>query len=202
MERILFIDKQTDYVISDKKVVVRDNQRVVTSFIGKSPIELTVEGKDAKVWEIIRCGARYHHDGICDIITTENSARFYCDFYNLEVRNNKFVKLYKRVKDDFTDYFSGKYIYLPGTTVIAKDWLMNERIVCRNALHLCATKEQSNQWNEGGKLLKCEVELKDMCIFPYNISQVRCKKVDVLHSKYCHYACFCDQPCNCDGDNT
>jgi hypothetical protein len=180
------------------EIIVEDGERVFTSFIGKSPANLVVN-KNAKVWEVIRCGARYHHNGICEDINAQNSAIFFCDFYDLPVRQNTWCKLYKRVKDDFSDYFSGTYKYYPGETVTALDWVSNERIVCGNALHLSATREQSLQWNEGGKLLKCEVNLRDMCVFPYNITQVRCREVQVLHSSHCHWLHFENEECDCDG---
>lgn len=71
--------------------------------------------------------------------------------------------------------------YSIGSIVIAHDWIQNSRIVCGNALHLAPTKELSEQWNEGGRLLKCSVFVSDMCVFPYNISQIRCRSVAVLH---------------------
>ena len=202
MKEILFIDQSVISPTTNSEIEIEADSRAFVSFIGKSPAKLIIKGNNIKVWEVIRCGARYHHDGICEAVTKENATHFYCDFYDITIKANGYIDLYKRVKDDFTDYFSGTYKYLPGTKVTALDWIANDRIVCGNGLHLCATKEQSEQWNEGGRLLKCEVRFEDICIFPYNISQVRCREVCVYHARHCHYIHYCDEDCDCEGDNT
>ena len=199
MKNILFIQSQ-ELITYNNKIIVNDGERVFTSFIGQQPAKLII-GINARVWEVIRCGARYHHDGISEDITKDNASLFFCDFHGLQVRNG-YCYLYKRVRDDFTDFFSGIYKYLPGTTVTADDWIPNERIVCGNALHLSATKELSEQWNEGGHVLKCLVALENMCVFPYNISQIRCRTVRVLHAGSCHYLRSYNEDCNCGGDET
>lgn len=199
----LSVDDSNICVKQNEKIIVPDNTRAFTSFIGKSPPELVIS-ETAKVWEVVRCGAVYHHNGIKEVVTKLNSAKLFCDFYDLEIKkdgNYECCNLYKYVNDDLTDYFSGKLKYVPGTDVYAYDWLDNERIVCGNALHLVAQKKQAEQWNEGGRLLKCTVRLNDMCVFPYNISQVRCKMVYVQHNPQCHYLHFCDQECDCHGNN-
>lgn len=152
---------------------------VVTSFIGRVSGQIIVHGKVPKIWEIRRCGARYHHGGRYEDITGENSALFFCDFYRLPVKNGA-CNLLKRVDENFRDYYSGEYDYSPGRTVVAADWVPIDRIACGNALHLCATIAQSKQWNEGGNLLRCRVALRDLCVFPYNICQIRCRKVRVI----------------------
>ena len=173
LKEILFIESR-GLITYSKEIIIGDGERVFTSFIGKQPAN-TIVSPTAKVWEVIRCGARYHHDGKCENITKENAVAFFCDFYDLEIKSGDIVELWKRVRDDFTDFFSGTYEYLPGEKVTATDWIPNDRIVCGNGLHLAPTKELSELWNEGGRLLKCEVARKDMCIFPYNITQVRCR---------------------------
>ncbi len=164
---------------------VRGTSRIFTSFIGSTPATVIVHGTEAKVWEVKRCGAVYHHHGRCEDINPQNSALFFCDFYSVPTEDGvselrRRVQLLKRVNEQFHDYYSGKYDYSPGKTVTAADWVPIDRIVCGNALHLCATIPQSKQWNEGGRLVRCSVALKDLCVFPYNISQVRCRQVDVI----------------------
>jgi hypothetical protein len=182
IHEVLFIESKGITVTTEDTLIVNEG-RLFLTFIGKNPL-IPVVNKRAKVWAVVRCGARYYHDGTYEEINKENSSRLFCDFYNLLIQNGC-CELYKRVKDNYTDFFSGTYTYFPETVVTAADWIANERIVCGNALHLSATKEQSEQWNEGGRLLKCRVKLEDMCVLPYNILQVRCREVFVLKEIPC-----------------
>lgn len=176
MKSILFIQRH-ESITFEPDIIVGPGECIFTSFIGKHPAKLQVD-ETAKVWEVVRCGARYHRGGQVKDINKDNAVFLFCDFFNLKIEMEK-IELWKRVKDDFTDFFSGEYKYFPGTVVTAHDWIPNERIVCGNAIHLAPTKELSEQWNEEGRLLKCIVALEDICIFPYNISQVRCRQVQV-----------------------
>ncbi len=160
-------------------IYVAGTSHVFTSFIGYAPAELIVHDNEAKVWEVKRCSAKYHHHGECEAITPGNAARFFCDFYELPVKDGS-CELLKRTDTRYRDYYSGEYDYSPGRTVTATDWAPIERIVCGNALHLCARMSQSKQWHKEGRLLRCRVALEDMCIFPYNICQVRCRQVYVV----------------------
>lgn len=177
------VDSRIEVIVINCSATIRieGTSRVFTSFIGETQPIVQVQGTSPLVWETVRCGSKVHHDGICDAVCPTNSSHLFCRFYELPVKNG-FCELFKRVDEEYHDYFSRRLTYSPGTTVVAEDWSPNERIVCGNALHLCATREQSDQWNEGGKLLMCRVALKDMCVFPYNVQQVRCRKVYVIGS--------------------
>lgn len=174
---IIYIDDPT-LITHQTHIMVHKGQNAVVSFIGNKPGNIHFH-PDSKVWNVCRCYAEYIRNGVIERVTRENSARLFCDFYGLNV-NNGICHLYKRVRSDYRDYFSGEYDYSPGNVVTAIDWIDNERIVCGNALHLCATIRQSSQWNEGGKLLLCSVRTSDMCVFPYRINQVRCREVVVI----------------------
>ena len=56
---------------------VRGTSRIFTSFIGSTPAEVIVHGTEARVWEVRRCSAVYHHQGGYDELDTKCSALFY-----------------------------------------------------------------------------------------------------------------------------
>jgi hypothetical protein len=177
MRSILYIDKKEE-VTNDEIIEIKEGT-VYTSFIGKKPASLIVS-PEAKVWEVIRCSAYYHHGGIKEEVSKENILRCFLDFFEIPVVNGCCF-LYKRVKNDFSDYYTGTYKYYPGSTVTASDWIENDRIICGYGLHLAPTLELSKMWNEGNgsRLLLCKVAASDISIFPYRIVQARCRQVSV-----------------------
>jgi len=178
MKSILYADKNEE--ITSNNVIKISEGRVFTSFIGKNPATLIVSPK-AKVWEVVRCSAFYHHDGIREEVFRENAVECFLDFFGILVVDG-FCSLYKRVKSDFSDYYTGKYSYHPGAIVTAVDWVDNDRITCGYGLHLAPTLELSKIWNEGvgSRLLLCKVAIKDISVFVYRIVQLRCRQVEVL----------------------
>jgi hypothetical protein len=177
MRSIFAIDDTTELTGMGEFETV-DGATFIT-FLGRTPPPVLV-AYGAMLWRVLRCGAELHIGLNVQTITEENSARLFCLFHGLDVTDNGTTILYKRVRDDFTDYFSGSLRYEVGRSVTAPDWVANPRIVAGNALHLAPSLELSRQWNEGGRLLKCRVALSDMCVCPYNPTQVRCRRVDVL----------------------
>jgi len=178
MKSILYMD-ENEVVTKDRVIEIQEGQ-VFTSFIGKEPATLKVS-PEAKVWEVVRCAAYYHHDGIREQVVRENAVNCFLNFFGIPVVDG-FCTLYKRVKSNFIDYYTGDYLYLPGMVVTAADWIDNDRITCGYGLHLHPTLELSRIWNEGNgsRLLLCKVAIEDMSIFPYKIVQVRCRQIEVL----------------------
>ena len=179
-KNIMYVDTP-GLITYEKEIEVTDGEPTFVSFIADQPPRIYGSHR-SKVWQVMRCYARYSHSGSWEHITPENSAYFFCHFYDIPIKDGKCL-LYKRVRRDYTDYFSGKYSYAIGSIVTALDWDCNPLIVCGRALHLAPTIDLSAQWNEDGRLLLCEVDLKDMSVFPYNISQVRCRSVLVLQEE-------------------
>ena len=85
--------------------------------------------------------------------------------------------LYKSVRDDLTDFYSGKIKY--EGVVECPDWDPNSERECGGGLHLSPTPDLARDYNIG-KLLRCEVMPEDISVYPYNITKVRCRKVKVI----------------------
>jgi len=117
MKSILYMD-ENEVVTKDRVIEIQEGQ-VFTSFIGKEPATLKVS-PEAKVWEVVRCAAYYHHDGIREQVVRENAVNCFLNFFGIPVVDG-FCTLYKRVKSNFIDYYTGDYLYLPGMVVTAAD---------------------------------------------------------------------------------
>lgn len=194
MENFLKIDESI-HLINDINQIPETVSKAFVSFIGKVPVTGKFP-KAAHVWQTARCSAFYHHNGKSIEVTLENSVELFCKFHGIEVKNGG-CELFKSTRMDFKDFYTGNYDYRPGKTVQAVDWIDCPKILCGNALHLAPTLEIAKQWNEDGRIFKCKVKLKDMNVNPYNVSQVRCKSVDVPHESGCHYLHFWEQDCDC-----
>ena len=101
--------------------------------------------------------------------------------YNVEQPKKNFLVLYKSVKDNYTDFYTGKIKYEIGTTVECPDWDVNNSIECGGGLHLSPSIYFCKFFNKG-KYLKCEVNIKDILVHPnpHYPYKIRCKKVKVL----------------------
>lgn len=64
-------------------------------------------------------------------------------------------------------------------TVECPDWNPDPKIQCGNGLHLSPTPQNALAYHNG-KVLKCEVAVKDLVVFPSDITKVRCKRVTVV----------------------
>ena len=103
--------------------------------------------------------------------------KLFCDIYRDSV-DGKFIILYKSVNPKtLCDFYTGTIKY--EGTVICPDWKTDTNIQCGNGLHLSPTPEMALSYNQG-KVLKCKVAIKDIAVYPLNITKVRCKKVEVL----------------------
>jgi len=99
------------------------------------------------------------------------------DFFNLcETQNSKIV-LYKIVKDDLTDFYTGKIKY--ENEVVCPDFNPDKNIERGKALHLSRTILEAKSYQATGIVLKCLVDKKDIVVYPKNITKVRCRRVFV-----------------------
>ena len=93
---------------------------------------------------------------------------------------SKKIILYKYVKHDYTDFYSGKIKYEVGKTVEAPDWNADNDIECGGGLHLSSSIEYCKQFNDSkdGHALQCEVLITDIVVHPNPQSpfKIRCKK--------------------------
>jgi hypothetical protein len=90
------------------------------------------------------------------------------------------IILYKSVNPNtLCDFYTGKIKY--EGIVKCPDFDSNPEIKCGKGLHLSPTPELALQYNKG-KILKCQVAIKDIVVFADDITKVRCKKVKVLES--------------------
>jgi hypothetical protein len=103
------------------------------------------------------------------------------DYFNKsDIKDNKVI-LYKIVKDDYTDFYSGKIEYKVGDKIVCPDWVDNNNIECGNGLHLSKKLIDAKKYNKPGKILKCEVDINDMNVYSNGYqNKFRCKKVKVI----------------------
>jgi len=99
------------------------------------------------------------------------------NIFDLRPREGKII-LFKSVQPDtFLDFYTGKIKY--EGVVECPDWDDNPELECGGGLHLSPTPELALSFNRGF-VLRCEVALEDIVIYPYNIDEVRCRKVQVI----------------------
>jgi len=89
------------------------------------------------------------------------------------------VTLYKSVnKETGCDFQTGKIKY--EGTVVCPDWNPDPNKECGGGLHLSPTPGAALYYHSQGKLLKCEVKLKDIVVYAPCVTKVRCREVKVL----------------------
>jgi len=103
--------------------------------------------------------------------------KLFLRMYKKNIQKGGEILLYKSVKDDNTDFYSGKIKYIG--KVICPDWDDNPNRECGGGLHLSPTPELAKSFNNG-KIKKCIVEQKNFVVYPKNIDKVRCKEVEVI----------------------
>ncbi len=119
------------------------------------------------------------------IINTKTVKSFnlkkFINIYNVEKSGKTKIILYKSVTDSYKDFHNGTINYKVGTTVTCPDWNNEFTGECGYGLHLCGKPEQTQTFNKG-KILKCEVAIKDIVVHnnPKYPTKVRCRKVKVL----------------------
>jgi len=101
----------------------------------------------------------------------------FCDIYKNNMIDDKTIILYKSVKSDNTDFYTGKIKY--EGIVKCPDWNPDASLECGNGLHLSPTPEHALSYNKG-KIIGCKVKISDFVVYPYNITKVRCKQVEVF----------------------
>ena len=108
-----------------------------------------------------------------------HNLKSFCKIYEEQTTKDSII-LYKSVNPEtLCDFHTGKIKYEIGKVVECFDFNPDKEIECGQGLHLSPTPEMALSYNKG-KVLKCEVKKKDIAVYPYNITKVRCKKVKVL----------------------
>jgi hypothetical protein len=121
-----------------------------------------------------------HHDKTAHIINAKQAQHDIDSFTVIHQENldGKYIILYKSVNPrTLCDFYTGKIKY--EGVVTCPDWNPDRNIQCGNGLHLSPTPEMALSYNQG-KVLKCRVELKDIVVYPTDITKIRCKKVTVI----------------------
>jgi len=103
--------------------------------------------------------------------------------YDVKTENNKLV-LYKFVRKNYTDFFTGTIEYKIGTIVKCPDWNSNADIECGGGLHVSPSIEFCKRFNNSkdGHALKVLVDPKDIIVHPNPIYpyKIRCRQLEVL----------------------
>jgi hypothetical protein len=97
--------------------------------------------------------------------------------YSDNMIDENHIKLYKSVRDDHTDFWTGTIKY--EGIVTCPDWDDNIERQCGGGLHLSPTPELALRYNQG-KILECKVHINDFVVYPTDITKVRCKTVEVI----------------------
>ena len=145
---------------NDRVIIEKITQQAIAICLG----QCTVEEKDDTAQVIV-----------CPRILYDISS-FTGIYKDNLVGKNKII-LYKSVNPDtLCDFYTGKIKY--EGTVTCPDFDPNPERECGGGLHLSPTPELAMSFNQG-KVLKCEVALKDIVVYGHNIDKVRCRKVTV-----------------------
>lgn len=108
----------------------------------------------------------------------DNDVDAYIQHWNLETDGNK-VKMYKTVRDNDTDFYSGTIHYKDGETITCPDWDNNYYGECGKGIHLCPNLEEARKYNKG-KGKSFWVDKEDIRVYPRDLSKVRVRKVEVI----------------------
>ncbi len=108
----------------------------------------------------------------------EYDTDIFTDIHKESLVGKSKITLYKSVNPDtLCDFYTGKIKY--EGTVTCPDFDPNPARECGGGLHLSPAPELALRYNQG-KVLKCEVALKDIVVYGRNIDKVRCRKVKVI----------------------
>ena len=152
-------------VISNQAIIKKARQEAVIIYRGCKGKPLDVSGNVSILYKK----------------QAKHTLESFLDFYELKPTKAGFITLYKSVNPDTNcDFYTGEIKY--EGVVECPDWNPDVTIQCGNGLHLSATPEDALGYNNG-KILKCKVNIKDIVVYPHDISKVRCKKVKVLKEK-------------------
>jgi len=90
---------------------------------------------------------------------------------------NKPLTLYKSVKEDGCDHYTGKIKY--EGVVECPDFDPDPTRQCGGGLHLSPTPYDALRYHDG-KVLECRVDRKDIVVYATDVTKVRCRKVTVV----------------------
>jgi len=124
------------------------------------------------------CEPKIKTSGRSQVITTmdtTHSKETFLEVYPPDAEG--YVTLYKSVKEDRTDFYTGRIKY--EGIVQCPDWDPSPRRECGGGLHLSPTPEMAMRYNDG-EILTCRVKIKDFVVYQRDISKVRCKLVEVI----------------------
>ncbi len=117
------------------------------------------------------------HDNIIYTKRAKHDIKSFTDIYSDLVTGKK-IKLYKSVNPETRcDFYTGKVKY--EGIVTYTDFDSDTERQCGGGLHLSPTPQMALQYNNG-LVLECMVDIKDIVVYPYDISKVRCRKVKVI----------------------
>jgi len=177
--------------ISGDSVVNNISNSVINNISGNSVVKITndllIESvKENAVVICEGCKPTFRHkDKTASIIYRERlkmDKKRYKNLFHVETeKNGQYWIMYKSVKDDDTDFWSGKIKYENGKVVECPDWHEDYENECGHGLHLSPQPWMTQRYNIG-KIKKCRVKVGDIKIHPTPLmpDKVRCKKVEVI----------------------
>jgi hypothetical protein len=101
----------------------------------------------------------------------------FLECYAEQINDDGRVELFKSVREEGTDFYSGTIKY--EGVVECPDWDPDPERQCGGGLHLSPTSELALSYNYG-KLKRCLVHPDDIVVYGSDISKVRCRKVEVV----------------------
>ena len=118
--------------------------------------------------------------GHATLVNTTQTKHTINTFNEMHGNGSDEIILFKSVRpDNNKDFYTNTIEYKVGATVSCPDFDPSTDRECGGGLHLSPSPGLALSYNKG-RVLKCSVKLKDISVYPYNVTKVRCKKVTVL----------------------
>ena len=108
----------------------------------------------------------------------------FIDIYDVKVKADK-VTLFKSVKNNYTDHYTGKIKHVIGTIIKCPDWDPDINRECGGGFHLSPSIDWCKKFGPG-RYLKCEVNIKDIIVHPYPKYpyKIRCREFEILEEVF------------------
>jgi hypothetical protein len=181
-------DSATIESVSDSATIEYVSMNTIIRIISDSATIVIAQQQAVLVYQNCK-GDPKKKDVTVQVIRTQKATYALENFvgiYNVQKvsKYSKKIILYKYVKHDYTDFYSGKIKYEVGKTVEAPDWNADNDIECGGGLHLSSSIEHCKRFNNSkdGHALQCEVLIADIVVHPSPVFpfKIRCKKCFVV----------------------
>ena len=101
----------------------------------------------------------------------------FLDHNDIEINKDGNVVAYKRVRDNFKDFYSGQYDNSVGKTISMKRKHVNSdaSITCASGLHVCSKSYLKHYYTGKGVVVKCLVRPEDFVAIPHDYEHAKAR---------------------------